>query len=143
MTSEAGESIGSGSATPSMPATGSSAPVTGGASGGTVTGRYSESSDGSETGDAGVPGVTVGLYPFAFLPGTNALEGSRAAGGTPVATAMTGRDGQFRFEDVPPGRWFLVATGQASTTAGVWVQVSDLAGVAVDLTGCSTCPPPQ
>jgi hypothetical protein len=129
----------SGTATPSGPLPSPSA-VAGGAPGSTVVGRYLERATADATATP-VGGGTVGLFPHAFQPGTNALEGSPGAGGQPVATTSIGPDGRFRMTHVPSGDWFVVRTDGAVTTDGRWVRVTDTEGAAVDLFGCRECPP--
>lgn len=129
----------SGTATPPGPLPSPSV-AAGGAPGSTVTGRYLERAT-QDASAAPVAGGTVGLFPHAFQPGTNAMAGSTGAGGRPVATAPIGPDGRFVLTGVPSGNWFLVRTDGTATTDGRWVHVTPAEGAAVDLFGCRECPP--
>jgi hypothetical protein len=117
-------------------------PVSGGAPGSTVTGRYLEyPTPGTPAKPVG--GGTVGLYQYAFQPGTNAMSGAPGAGGAVVATATIGPDGHFTLTGVPSGTWFLTRPDAAAVVDGRWVRVTDRIGAAVDLLGCRDCPPRQ
>ncbi len=128
-----------GSTGPTGPPPSSAAPVRGGAPAGTVTGQYREGPQGGPA--TPVAGVTVGLFPAEFVPGSNGLGGSAGAGGAAVARAETDRRGAFELRGVPTGTWFLTRPDGAVVVRGRWVQVDAEQGAAVDLEGCTTCPP--
>lgn len=58
----------------------------------------------------------------------------------PVATATTNAAGEFRFEGLASGRWFVVAPNVAG--AGVWVRFDQATGASVTLRVCTDCPIP-
>jgi hypothetical protein len=129
-----------GTATPASPLPVPSV-AAGGAPGSTVVGYYRERAT-EQAAPHGVAGVTIGLFPHAFQLGPNALDGSEAGGGRPVATSRTGADGRFALNRVPDGVWFLSRTDGAAVTVGRWVRVTKAEGASADLLGCRACPPP-
>jgi hypothetical protein len=121
---------GCGSATPEARLASKAAP-------GTIVGVYVEQ-DRLGADRRPVPGVTIGVFAQAFLPGTNQF-----APPTPLAVAVTRSDGGFEFASLPPGHYFVVPTDAQAAVAGEWLVISGERGATLTLVGCRDCPLPE
>ena len=104
--------------------------------GGTVAGRLiAQKSDGSDR--VAVAGQTVGVFTQAVVPG-KVLQYPPS----PVATAVTSRDGGFAVHRLSPGRYFVTVPESSVSVIGQWVTVRSAHGASLLLVQCTDCPMP-
>ena len=89
-----------------------------------------------QSGGAPLAGTPVAVYRTAVPVGGPVLQNPPK----PVATTTTNDAGEFRFEGIPSGRWFVVAPNVSGT--GVWVRFDQATGASVTLRVCTDCPIP-
>jgi len=81
-------------------------------------------------------GAAVAVYRRAVSIGGPVLQNPPK----PVATTTTNSAGVFRFQDLPAGKWFVLAVDQAGQ--GTWVSYDPATGAVVTLVVCTDCPIP-
>ncbi len=104
---------------------------------GTIVGVYVEQ-DRRGADRRPVAGVTIGVFPRAFLPGTNQFAPPK-----PLAQAVTRSDGGFEFAGLPSGRYFVVPTDARAAVTGKWLVIGGEQGATLTLVGCRDCPLPE
>ena len=89
-----------------------------------------------QSGGSPLAGTNVAVYRTAVPVGGPIMANPPK----PVATTTTNDAGQFRFEGLTSGRWFVVAPNVSGS--GVWVRFDQATGATVTLSVCTDCPLP-